>query len=216
LKWLPSLTPEDESINAAELLSQTNGSFEMATLALISDFCTDEERTAVIDRYLEMFDAALSANNTAELGSLFALVAYWNNTPSIRSRLTEIDNKVALIEVLSLPEKRVNNIVAEIYVQIDTLTGNTVSTFPCRFYSTSMANSHVIFLYNQKKLSYFDSYSLLRVNFGADFDSFWVKYNETIRKQKTLFGDCLEKGLEDYESMRFERMKGVWSDEPFF
>jgi len=123
LKWLPALTSEDYSKIVAELFSQTDSSFEMATLALISYFCTDKEHVTIFDRYLEIFDAALYDNNTAELGNLLALAAYWNNSPSIRSRLTEIDNKVVPIKVLFFPEKRVNHIAVEIYVQLDILTG---------------------------------------------------------------------------------------------
>jgi len=123
LKWLPGLTPEDESKIVAELLPQTYGSFEMATLALISDFCTDKKRCAIFDRYLKMFDAALSANDTTELGNLLALAAYWNNYPSIRPKLTEAANKIASIEGIPLPEKRVNAVVAEINAPIDTLIG---------------------------------------------------------------------------------------------
>ncbi len=73
LKWLLNLIPDDDSKIVARLLPQTDSSFEMATLALISDFCTEEERAAIFDRYLEMFDTALSANDTAELGNLLAL-----------------------------------------------------------------------------------------------------------------------------------------------
>lgn len=104
----------------AKLLPQTNGSFKMATLALNSDFCTDEKRAAIFDRPLELFDAALSANDTAELGNRLALSAYWNNFPSIRLKHTEAANKVASIEGLSLPEKRVNTIAAEIYTRTET------------------------------------------------------------------------------------------------
>ncbi len=123
LKWLPSITPEDDSKIVVELLPQTDNSFEMATLALISDFCTDDERAAIFGRYIEMFNAALSADDTAELGSLLSLAACWNNSPSMRPRLTEVANKAASIEVLSLPEKRVNTIAAAIYARIDALTG---------------------------------------------------------------------------------------------
>jgi len=115
-KWLPALTPEDDSKIVAELLPQTNSSFEMATLALITDFCTDEERAAVFDRYLEMFNAAIASSNTAELGNLLALSAYWNSNPNVRQRLADVANKAASIETLSLPEKRVNPIAAEIYL----------------------------------------------------------------------------------------------------
>lgn len=95
----------------------------MVTLALISDFCTDKERAAIFDRYLELFDAALSVNDTAELGNLLALAAYWNHSPSMRPKLTNATNQASTIEGLSLTEKRVNIIAAEIYAQIDTLTG---------------------------------------------------------------------------------------------
>lgn len=123
LKWLPSLTPEDDSKIVAELLPHTAGSFEMATLALISDFCTEEERSAIFNRYFEMFDAAIATGDTAELGNLLALAAYWNNTPSMRSRLTHAADQAASIEALSLPEKRVNALAADIYTQIAVLTG---------------------------------------------------------------------------------------------
>ncbi len=123
LKWLPAITPEDDSKIVAELLPQTGSSFEMATLALISDFCTEEERAAIFGRYLELFDAARSANDTAELGSLLALAAYWNNAASMHPTLTEAANKAASIGSLSLPEKRVNPIAAAIYARINALIG---------------------------------------------------------------------------------------------
>jgi len=114
LKWLPGITPEDESKIVTELLPQTNSSFEIATLALISNFCTDKERAAIFNRYLELFNVALAANDTAELVNLLALAAYWNNLPSIRPKLTYAANQTVTIEGLSLPEKRVNAIAAAI------------------------------------------------------------------------------------------------------
>ncbi len=123
LKWLPAITPEDDSKIVAELLPQTDNSFEMATLALISDFCTDEERAAIFDRFIELFDAALSTHDTAELGNLLALAAYWNHSPFMRPTLTEAANKTMPIGSLSRPEKCVNTIAAEIYAKMDALTG---------------------------------------------------------------------------------------------
>ncbi len=123
LKWLPGITLADESKIVAELLSHTIGSFEMSTIAQIIDFITDDERNAIIDRYIAMVDAAVASNDTAELGNLLALAAYWNSNPDVRFRLTEIPDKIASIEGVSLPEKRVNTIAAKIYAQIDTITG---------------------------------------------------------------------------------------------
>ncbi|MCM1142717.1 MAG: hypothetical protein NC453_29445, partial [Muribaculum sp.] len=60
---------------------------------------------------------------TSELRNLLTLAAYWNSNPTIRPRLTEAANKVAATKALSLPERRVNLIAAEIYRQIDAITG---------------------------------------------------------------------------------------------
>jgi len=83
LKWLPGMTPEDDSKIVAEFLLQTDSSFEMETLALITDFCTDEERAAIFDRYLEMFDAALAANDTPCLFLQQSIVNFYNICPGM-------------------------------------------------------------------------------------------------------------------------------------
>ncbi|MCM1140890.1 MAG: hypothetical protein NC453_20155 [Muribaculum sp.] len=129
LDWIPSITSGNESEIVAKLLPEANTSFEIATLSLISDFVTNKEREAIHNRYFELFDTALSTNNTTELGNLLTLSAYWNSNPSLRPRLTESATKAATIEALSLPERRVNDIVAAVYTQIDKITGkyNTIS-----------------------------------------------------------------------------------------
>lgn len=123
LDWLPDINPEKESEIVASLLPEANTSFEMATLALISDFITAEEREAVIDRYFDLFDATLTAGNVTELGKLLTLAADWNIDPTIRHRLTEATAKVQSMYGLSLPERRVNLIAAQIYTRIDNITG---------------------------------------------------------------------------------------------
>jgi len=123
LKWLPGIKCEDDSRIVAELFSQANDSFVMGTIAQIFDFITDEDRNAVIDRYIAMVDAAIASNDTAELGKLLALAAYWTSNPGVRQILSEIVTKAALLAGVSLPEKRVNAIAAEIYAKIDTITG---------------------------------------------------------------------------------------------
>ncbi len=94
----------------------------MGTIALLFDYITDDERNVVIDRYIAMVDAAIASNDTTELGNLLALAACWNSNPNVRCRLTEIANKAASIENLSLPEKLVNHIAAEIYARVDDIT----------------------------------------------------------------------------------------------
>ena len=123
LDWLPNINSENKSQIVANLLPQTTSSFEMATLALISDFITANEREAVLNRFFELFDAALSSENIAELGRLLSLAAYWNSDPTIRPRLTEAATRAQAIGGLSLPVCRVNLLAAEIYSLMDTITG---------------------------------------------------------------------------------------------
>ncbi len=71
------------------------------------------------------------------------------------------------------------------------------------------------FLYNEDNHTYFDSYTGIKINSGADFDRFWLGYYNSIKKSKESPLDCLAMELEDYEAMRFDRIYGVWKDEPF-
>ena len=123
LNWLPDINSENESEIVAKLLSEANTSFEMATLALIFDFITAEEREAVLDRYFDLFDAALTVGNVAELGKLLTLAAYWNIDPTIRPRLTEALTKAQTVNGLTLPDRCVNPAATEIYTRIDNITG---------------------------------------------------------------------------------------------
>ncbi|MCM1066446.1 MAG: hypothetical protein NC418_02610 [Muribaculaceae bacterium] len=119
LSWIPDIDSENASQIVAKLLPQTNTPFEIGTLALISDFITAEERKAVLNRYFDLFDAALSSGNIAELGKLLTLAAYWNSDPTVRPRLTEAASKAQAVDGLSLPERRINLLAAEIYQRID-------------------------------------------------------------------------------------------------
>lgn len=123
LDWIPDIDPENESQIVAALLPQATSSFDLATVALISDFLTAEERESVLNRYFDLLDTALSTDNVAELGKLLALAAYWNSDPTIRPRLTAATRKVQSVDGLTLPERRVNPIAAEIYTRIDNITG---------------------------------------------------------------------------------------------
>ncbi len=122
LQWLPGIDSEDDSRIVAELLPEANDSFVMGTIALLFDYITDDERNVVIDRYIAMVDAAIASNDTTKLGNLLALAACWNSNPNVRCRLTEIANKAKSIGSLSIPERRVNQIAAEIYARIDDIT----------------------------------------------------------------------------------------------
>lgn len=71
------------------------------------------------------------------------------------------------------------------------------------------------YLYDEQNHIYFDSYSGINIRSGADFDRFWLDFYNCIKQSQESPLDCLEMEIEDYEAMRFERMFGVWKDEPF-
>jgi len=119
LEWLPGIDLQDDSRIVAELLPRANDPFVMATIGMIIDYITDEERTAVLDRYTAMVDAAVAAGDTAELGWLLALAACWNSNPSVRHRLQEM----LPVDCASCIEHRALVIAAEIYSRIDAITG---------------------------------------------------------------------------------------------
>ena len=123
LDWIPNNNSEKESQIVANLLPHATTSFDIATLAQISDFITAEERDAVLTRYFDLFEAAMSTDNVAELGKLLTLAAYWNSDLTLRPRLSAAASKAQPIAALSLPERRVNLLAAEIYTRIENITG---------------------------------------------------------------------------------------------
>lgn len=134
LDWILSDSSQSELEIADKILSCLSPagkageewtSFEMATVAPITDFVTDSERESILNRYFTLLDAAIANGSSAEVGHLLTLSADWNRNPFLRSHLAEASNKAQPIEVLSLPEKRVNDIAAEIYSHIDHITGKS-------------------------------------------------------------------------------------------
>lgn len=128
LAWIPSTTSENESEIAAKLLPEANTSFEMATLALITDYVTDTEREAILNSYFTLLDAAITSGNTTEVANLLTISSYWNSNPFLRKKIKERTSQFHTLDYpflidISLPERRVNNIAVEIYNQIDYLTG---------------------------------------------------------------------------------------------
>lgn len=137
LDWIPSINSENESeiveriLNAPSLAGRAGErltSFDMATIALITDYITDSEREAILNRHFTLLDAATAAGNTNEVRNLLTLSGYWNSNPFLRQRIKAymeqilIPNFSSLID-MPIPERRVNAIAAEIYTSIDAITG---------------------------------------------------------------------------------------------
>lgn len=116
---------KDAPATIARLLPQAKDSFDIAALAIIEDFGSYDDRNAIFTRFTEMFNKALSLKDYSELGKLLALAAYWNINPTMRKKIKHLTSSLTTIacDDISLPERRVNEIAAEVYTQIDKITG---------------------------------------------------------------------------------------------
>lgn len=123
LAWLTGIDAEDCIQTIATLLTQAKEAFDIATLSQIQDFGTDEDRKAIFGCFAEMFTAALKRGDSAELSKLLTTAAYWNINTAKRQVIANLSVQTETFDELSLPERRVNAIAAEIYARIDALTG---------------------------------------------------------------------------------------------
>lgn len=121
LSWLTGMDAGRCGRMAADLLPQAEDAFDVATLSMIKDFCAGGMREAIIGRFTEIFMKALSESDAAGLGTLLAAAAVWNADPALRPKVAELARRAADI-VVSVPEKRVNAIAAEIYSRLDFLS----------------------------------------------------------------------------------------------
>ena len=123
LSWMFDMESANWKETIDRLLPQVSNAFDLATLADIEMFGTEEQRQRIMHLYTSRFDAALQTGDTAELGRLLSLAAYRTIAPQRREHLTVLAAKAADIPGLSLPERRVIHLAVEIYARIDTLTG---------------------------------------------------------------------------------------------
>lgn len=97
--------------------------FDITTLSSIKDFGIEKEREAIFNRFAEILNRAIVNTDTAEIGILLNTCAYWNINPLYRKKLIGLLSKVSNLDGLSIAEKRLNPIAAEIYAKRNALTG---------------------------------------------------------------------------------------------
>ncbi len=129
LTWMFDMESADWKGTIDRLLPQVRDAFDLATITDIGMFGTEDQRQSIADIYTSQFDAALQAGDTAELGRLLSLAAYRTIAPQRREQLAALAAKAADIPGLSLPEKRVIPIAAEIYSQIYIFLGKTETSY---------------------------------------------------------------------------------------
>lgn len=123
LDWLKGIESEDYSGTVALLLPQVRDAFDIETLSLIQDFATEDDRNDIFNRFVKLFNAALQRSDSCELAKLLNSSAYWNINPAMRQILANLSRQATSVDGLSLPERRVNSIAAEIYSHIDKISG---------------------------------------------------------------------------------------------
>lgn len=104
--WMPGIDAADASAIARSLLPQVATAFDMATLALIRDFCDPAERQTIDNRYADMLSAAVAREDASEAGSLLAISASWCTDPAALRRLAPLALRAASVPGLSLPQQR--------------------------------------------------------------------------------------------------------------
>ncbi len=120
LSWL---TDEDDEIHPeaiAPLWEHAGNAFDVATLAMIEDVATADQRKALFKRWTELFLSALANDDAAEAGSLLVVAGRWMTDPIRRQTLEILTQRAASMEMLSLPERKLFTIAACIHNRIDT------------------------------------------------------------------------------------------------
>ena len=139
LGWIPNIETEKEAQIVTELLNSPSiptssllipnlddAVFDMATIAIISDYVTTKNRDSIFNRFAELVNAAVASNDAKALSSLLALAAYWNSCPRFREKIKDLTARLQLTNSsLLIPNSvaRLNSIAAEIYSRIDKITG---------------------------------------------------------------------------------------------
>lgn len=109
------------------LLVVAESAFVMAILFGVDSLSTSTQYSAVMELYETMFNKAVAERNISEVANLLTTVAFCNSDPNRRQMIKELTDRLisgsSLAIELSLPVLRVNSIAAEVYSQIDKITG---------------------------------------------------------------------------------------------
>ena len=110
--------------------------FDLGTLTLIEHRVSPSLREAIFNRFTHLLEASIKVNNTAEISNLLTLFPYWNSNPTHRSLIKDLSQKSEnvlkeekkITNLDSVPSEariisRLNPIAAEIYSNMDAITG---------------------------------------------------------------------------------------------
>lgn len=127
-------TGDNEKETIDRLLAEATTSFDIAILFDLDTLGTPAQYAAVMDLYKSMFNKAVAEGNTTEIANLLAISADCNSNPTRRKEIKELTSSLAVLpsDIIPLPERRVNEIAAAVYAQIDKITGkyDEVSEIP--------------------------------------------------------------------------------------
>ncbi|MCM1225177.1 MAG: hypothetical protein NC548_63070 [Lachnospiraceae bacterium] len=114
---------EEETIE--RLLAEAATSFDIAILFDIDSLGTPAQYAAVMDLYKSMFNKAIAEGNTTEVANLLSISADCNSNPTRRQEIKKLTALLAALtsDIIPLPVRRVNEIAATVYAQIDKITG---------------------------------------------------------------------------------------------
>lgn len=119
LSWLPDINPDDVSGIVRDILSAPVTSFDIETLLQIINYCTEKERSEIIDLYISKMEEAFIKKDVSKVSSLLVMGAPLNIHPDLSERMKPLLDKVITLPGLTFPVKLVNTISQDIYSRLD-------------------------------------------------------------------------------------------------
>ncbi len=109
LEWITSSPSDDGPEIVATLLPEAKSTFEIATLAILADYLTDNERKVVTNRFVNLFNSADASSDTEELGKLLILTPFLDP-----QTLGKINDRLKKISTLSVPLRRLPYLITHL------------------------------------------------------------------------------------------------------
>lgn len=118
LAWISDKDTRVCEDTVRELLPQAETVFDITALTSVMEFCPEHLRRDIVARFMEIFKMAVADGDVEGVGTMLTTAAAWNAEPWVPWVLKEMDRETGGLP-LSLAERRVGTIAAEIHSRID-------------------------------------------------------------------------------------------------
>lgn len=123
LDYMANMEPENWEALIDNLLPQAKDAFDIKTLLDIDIFGSESQRKSILDLYAEIFDQSLAMNDSGEIARLLTAASQSTRDPLRRDILCGIAQKAASLTSITMPEKQIIPVAAEIFDRMEAVTG---------------------------------------------------------------------------------------------